>query len=343
MKMRFFIVSGIASVMAVAPFASGAQAKTTLLFNQYLPPSHFVQADILEPWASDVEKATQGRVQVKFTASSLGPPQRQYDLVKGGVAQIAWGTQSYTPGRFLTSECVELPFLSRSAEALSVAYWRAYEAYLKQSREYDGVKLLALHVQTPGQLFSTKGPLKTLGDIEGLKIRQVNPATARLTEALGGVAVSASIAKVYELLSRGVVDGTFLTADSVPKFNLTPYIRHEMTVSGGFYNTSFFVVMNQKVWDDLSPQDKAAIDSVSGEALARRAGRVWDHETEAAQQLLDKEGIQRTQLEGEQLEKLKSMLSGAERDWVGAMQKAGLDGTSVLQMIRQEVEDYDTN
>ena len=34
--------------------------------------------------------------------------------------------------------------------------------------------------------------------------------------------------------------------------------------------------MNENTWNELSDEDKAAIDSVSGEALARMAGQAWD-------------------------------------------------------------------
>ena len=39
---------------------------------------------------------------------------------------------------------------------------------------------------------------------------------------------------------------------------------------------SFFVVMNEAKWGALSAEDQAAILSVSGEKLAKAAGKIWD-------------------------------------------------------------------
>ena len=45
---------------------------------------------------------------------------------------------------------------------------------------------------------------------------------------------------------------------------------------GGLYNVSMFLVINKKKWNKLSDEDKEAIKSVSGEALAKMAGKAWD-------------------------------------------------------------------
>ena len=37
-----------------------------------------------------------------------------------------------------------------------------------------------------------------------------------------------------------------------------------------------FLVMNKKKWNKLSQDDQKAINSVSGEALAKMAGKAWD-------------------------------------------------------------------
>ena len=339
-KFRRLCLLALAAGMA---FASGAQAQTTLQFNRWLPPGHFLQTGVLEEWAKDVEKATEGRVKIQVTASSLGPPPRQYDLVRQGVAGIAWGVPGYTPGRFLTTEGVELPFLGNSAEAMSVAFWRTYKKHFEQAGEFKDVKLLTLHTHTPGELFSNTKPLKTLDNIKGMKIRIINPATAEMTEALGGVAVSAPSSKAYELLSKGVVDATFLTADAVPQFKLMDYVNHQMEVEGGFFNAAFFLVMNKKVWDGLSKADQAAIEKLSGETLAARAGRAWDNQRAIGQKELEAKGVTTVEVTGAELEALKKKVAEVEQNWIEAVSKKGVDGKAALEMIRTEAAHYRAN
>src|SRR5678815_4999968 len=45
---------------------------------------------------------------------------------------------------------------------------------------------------------------------------------------------------------------------------------------GGFYSSSFGFFMNEDKWNKLSKQDQDAILSVSGEHIARLAGKSWD-------------------------------------------------------------------
>lgn len=334
----------LAGLMLAAPmFVAGApvaQAQTVLQMNNWLPPSHFVVTEVLQPWADDVAKATEGRVTVQITKSSLGPPARSFDLAKQGVADIAWGTQSYTPGRFASSEGVELPFLSNSAEALSVAYWRTQKAMFDKLNEYAGVKLLSLHVQPPGEMFTKDREIRSLDDLKGLKMRVVGPVSAELMKQGGGVAVAAPVSQIFELVSSGVVDGTFLTTDSIPNMKMTDYLHHRTTVDGGFYNTSFFLAMNQKAWDKLSPKDQQAIDALSGEAFAKRIGKIWDDKQALGVKWFADHGGKHVRIEGAAREKLATEMEGIKKKWLATMAERGVDGDAALKMVHDEVAGY---
>ena len=80
----------------------------------------------------------------------------------------------------------------------------------------------------------------------------------------------------YELLSQGVADGLFFPKESPFSFKLIPLLKHVTYVPGGLYNVTFALVMNEAKWKQISDADKAEINKLSGEALARRAGKAWD-------------------------------------------------------------------
>ncbi|MCI2808314.1 TRAP transporter substrate-binding protein [Eoetvoesiella caeni] len=332
----------VAGLILAAP-VFGVQAQTVLQLNNWLPPSHFVITDVIKPWADDIAAATEGRVRIQVTTSSLGPPARQFDLARQGVADITWSTQGYTPGRFPSSESVELPFLSNTAEALSVAYWRTHNAFFGKLNEYAGVKLLSLHVQPPGELFTKDKVINSLDDLKNLKIRVVGPITSDLMKQGGGVAVAAPVSQIFELVSSGVVDGSFLTTDSIPQMKMTDYLHHRTTVDGGFYNASFFLVMNQKSWDRLSSQDQQAITALSGEAFAKRMGKVWDEKRAYGIKQFEEHGGQHIQIQGAALEKLKAKMEGARTKWIATMAERGVDGEAALKMVREEVGRYKAN
>ena len=81
-------------------------------------PSHaFAAGKVLKSWAEKVNKDSGGRLKVKvFAGGVLGKPPQQYDIVKGGVADIAWTVLGYIGGQFPLSAVVELPFMTTNAK-----------------------------------------------------------------------------------------------------------------------------------------------------------------------------------------------------------------------------------
>ncbi|MEM8689185.1 MAG: hypothetical protein AAGF81_17790 [Pseudomonadota bacterium] len=59
-------------------------------------------------------------------------------------------------------------------------------------------------------------------------------------------------------------------------FKLTEVAQHTYQMPGGFYRGSFALIMNQEKFDSLSDQDKAALETVFGEAMSKMSGGVWD-------------------------------------------------------------------
>ncbi|HJN21893.1 MAG TPA: ABC transporter substrate-binding protein, partial [Alphaproteobacteria bacterium] len=114
-------------LVALTVLADPAAAETVLRLSNWVPQSHVITRNILAPWAKDVVRVTDGRVRVEMLKTPLGKPPAHYDIARDGLADITIGVHGYTPGRFILTQIAELPFLSDSAEALSVAYWRVHE------------------------------------------------------------------------------------------------------------------------------------------------------------------------------------------------------------------------
>jgi TRAP-type C4-dicarboxylate transport system substrate-binding protein len=326
-----------ACALALGAMAGAAQAETVLRFSNWLPPAHPLIKDVVKPWSEQVAEATDGRVRLQILNAPLGPPQAHYDLVATGGADVALSVHTYTPGRFTLTRLPELPFLTPSAEAASVAYWRLHRRMLAAHGEHAGVKLLALFVHGPGHLFTVDQPVTPVEALEGAKIRVAGQMTDRLAGQLGMVPLQASSTKAYELLSNGIADGIFFPSESIPFFNLDDVVTDALRVPGGLYNVSFFVVMNQARWDALPERDKAAIDSVSGEALARLAGRAWDAADAAGNETL--QGVvdfhDATKAEMETIEAAADALYQQVRDEVEA---EGVDFDAAIALLREEAE-----
>jgi len=336
---RKSIVVRLAVAGALLATSAVAAAQTVLRYNWWIPPNHLTRTKIMNPWAAEVEKATAGRVKIDFTTTSLGAPPRQFDLVRDGVADMAMGVHGYTPDRFILPQLAELPFLSDSGEALSVALWRVHAATFAAKDEYKGTKLIGLMTHGPGSIWSPKAPIRSLADLKGLKVRSGGGMQNDIVAKLGAAVVAAPAPQTYEILSRGVADATLFTNDAVGSFGLGKLLRYNTRVPGGLFNTSFFVVANEAKWNAISAADRAAIEKLSGEAFARLGGSGWDAtDREVAATLKESQVVN---ADGAFMKELREALKDVEAKWVAdASAKRGVDGKAALDALRKQVAEY---
>jgi len=340
--MKNVIIGAAAIVAAMTGLTGQSVAQTTeLRFNWWVPGMHLQRTKIAEPWIKAVEEATQGRVKISLTATSLGPPPRQFDLVRDGIADIAFASHGYNPDRFVLPAGVELPFISDSAEATSVALWRAHEKFFAAKNEFAGVKLLGVYAHGPGGLWSREQPIQNMESFKGLKIRSGGGAQDDIIKALGGVAITSPAPTTYEVLSRGVVDATLFDQNSIVAFKLDKLVKSYLEVPGGLYTASFYYIMNEDKFAKLSKADQDAIMKVSGEHLAKLAGKAWDEDDRAVAKQFGTIGVNHLKASGAFLASMKAALKPIEDKYIADVkEKRGLDGQEILNFIRQTTASY---
>ena len=320
-----------------------AEQTVVLRFNQFTSRTHWYHYKILEPWVADIENVTEGRVQVKFTTAPLGPFHRNFDIANVGIADMAAGNHSASPGRFPLTQIQQTPFLaSERAEAASVALWRVYRKYLKTADEHGDTHVLALHVGGAGHMFSLSKPLDRVDDLKGMKMFAGGLKNARVLEKLGVVPVHRSMAEAYDLLSRGVVDGGLLPYAGLTSWHLLEFVAHQVIFPGGILPGSFFIVVNKKSWSAISAEDQAAIMKVSGERYAERAGSVFDKEAEKALDMICESTVRLSVASPGLIDRFAAAASFIDEEWIRKADRAGIDGRAALRYFRAQVEAYMT-
>lgn len=339
MKNYWYHFSLTAGLLFGAGQATAAETQQ-LTMSSWLPPTHPVVTEMMTPWAESVEKATEGRVKIKILAKPLGHPKVHFDIARDGLADITYGVHGYTPGRFKLTKLPELPFTGDSAEAISAAYWQINKKYLAKANEYKGTQLLSLFTHGPGHINNSKRDVHSLKDLKGLKIRVGGGIANDVAKATGAVPLLKPASASYELLSRGVADGIFFPLESVVAFKIDKIVTHTTEIPGGLYNTSFFLVMNQERFKQLSEADQQAILSVSGETFAKLSGRVWDKYDAAAAKTLVENGNTVIKADDALMAEIKEKTTDLENRWKKSANKAGLEADKVLSEFRQLVKNY---
>jgi len=331
---KFALTATVLGLLSVG----GVSAQTTLTMSSWVGPSHPLTRDVLGGWAAAVEKATNGRVKLQMLPKAPMAAAGTFDGVRDGLVDVSYVTASYTPARHPLPLLAELPGSGGSAEVNSVAYSRIHWKYLQQANEYKGVKLLGVFTHGPGQMFSVKKPVTSVADLAGMKVRSGGGISEASAKALGASPLVKPAPESYELLSSGVADATFFPSESIKSFNLDKVVKHATYFPGGFYSSSFGFFMNEDKWNKLSKQDQDAINSVSGEALARLAGKAWDAADKVGIDALKAAGVAMVDANPAFVADVRKRTEPLISDWVKAANAKGIDGAKVYAEFHEELK-----
>ena len=277
-----------AAAIAATASLSGTAVAQELKAAHFMPPMHPMDRGVMTPLADELNTATDGALTIRiYPAGELGKgPVQQYKRVVTGVADIAFGIPAYTPTQFKKTVMVHMPGLFSSGEEATNALWDNIDAI---SDEYGETKLLGLWANNPSVLLTNK-PVRTLADVEGLKVRTPNPVMAEIVKAWGGIPVSMPTTDVYNAMNTGVVDAVMIGPSGIRSYKLNEIAQHA-TVNIPSAVDSFYLLMNRSSWDGLSDEHKAKLDGLTGRELSLRGARAFYDAGQAGLQLARDSGV----------------------------------------------------
>jgi TRAP-type C4-dicarboxylate transport system substrate-binding protein len=334
-----WIVAATLLLLLGAAGAGAAQDKPIeLKFSSWVGPAHGHHTGVMVPWAKMLEDKSGGRLKVTiYPGSTLGKPADHYDLVVNGIADLAFTTPGYTPGRFPLISATELPLLFKSAKGGSLATWSLFDKYFK--KEFKDVKMLWIWVHPPGHFHLARKPVQKLEDLAGLKIRAATPMLTGMVKALGAIPVSIPAPDTYTALERGTVDGTIFPWEAISSFKIAEVLKHHAAV--GLYVAPLFTFMNQKKYDSLPADLRKIIDDHSGAWGAELTGTVWDKNELVGIEAVKKAGGTIYTVPQEERQRWAARLTSLEEDWIKTTEAKGLPGRQLLQDLREAIKRYD--
>ena len=325
------------TALAALGLSTAASAQVVLATSTWVPPTHLLSR-AQASWCDDVAKATQDRVKCNILPKPVSPPPATFDAIRDGQADLSFSVHGYTPGRYTMTGLAEFPFLGDDAVATSVAYQRIYERHLARFNEHKGLKVITVFTHGPGVIFNNKKPVRSIADFEGLKFRVGGGFVNDIGKALGVNMTLRPASQAYEMLSSGVMDGNWFPDESVTSFKLEKLTKFRTALPGGAYNTSFAFVMNEAAWNKISKADQAAIEKLSGEAAARRFGRVWDEEDDKSLQVQRQIGVEMTNADARFVADYKARTAPLEAEWAKKAEEKGLrNAAAVINEFRAEI------
>ena len=318
--------------------------EVTLKVHHFWPPGAMPPSTLLGPWCEKIAKDSNNKMKCQiYPAMQLGgtPPQL-IDQARDGIADIVWTLPGYTAGRFPLMEVFELPFMNNSAESASRAAWDYYTAV--GSKEFPGIKALAINVHDEGYVHTREKQIRTMADFKGLKMRAPTRQTNKLLGLLGASPVAMPLPALPDALSKGVIDGFLLPWEVIPSVKAHEMVKfHSETdpASRALYTAVFILAMNQKRYDSLPADLKKVIDDNSGAALSRHFGKTWDASKPKGRQPAVDRGNTFYTIPSSELVNWEKATAGIYDEWVKDVTAKGSDGKALLQNARDLIKKYE--
>jgi len=320
------VAIGLASIRPAA--AQEIQLKASL----FVPPGNpLVRA--MEKWAEEMKEKSNGRLIIKiFPAGQMGPPPRQFDLARTGVADIAVILHGSTPGRFPLTELTHVPGFVKGPYGSSLGVSEIAQEVL--APEYPGVKIL--NVIFLDTVIISRSEIANANSLKGKRVRAAGSVQSDVLEALGAVPTVVQPGDLNDALNKGMIEGVSTAYSAIESYKLDDVAK--FVSEGDMGSVTFATVMNQAAYDALPPDLRRLIDESSGLASAKLFARiVTDDEIRLRENLL-KRGVKISRLADD-----GALTQASQKILDLAIKKAeakGLDARNVLKRMKAAVAKY---
>ncbi|MBX9701945.1 MAG: TRAP transporter substrate-binding protein [Acetobacteraceae bacterium] len=331
-----------AALPALPALAAPALAQTagapqfTFRLHSFSSPTALDHTMHLDRWAERIAAASGGRIKVEvYPAMQLGgQPRDLVQQLEDGVVDLIWTVPGFTPGRFMGTEGLELPFMNTGRSVTqSPAAMEFIQKHLADT-EYRGIKVIAVNATDRALVHTTRKPIRVMEDFRGLRLRVAGRWIGETVTALGATPVGIPLPGVYEALARGQVDGMLINWAITQPYRFYEVAKFHTQPPGGLFQGAILTLMNGRSYARLPPDLRAVIDADSGIALSRRLGEIWDSQTAGAIEATRAAGNEIIDVPEAEKERWRTAVQPVYAAWIAEMNRRGRNGQAMFDDIR---------
>lgn len=314
--------------------SQAADSTMNIKFSTWHPPASREVKTVWMPMLEELKKRSNGRITYTlFAGGALGSGPEHFDIVKNGLSDMGYFTATWTPGRFPLSDVLSLATWTEGKDVSTTIGNKMAEEILH--KEFEGVKVLELNGCIQAFLW-TKKPVKSLEDVQGLKIRSPGGHQTNYIKSLGAEPVFMPLGDVYLALETGTIDGLVTCSPLVLAFKLHEVVKHGVVATFGCVTEG--VVMNQKSWDNTPDDLKPIIQEVVGNPFATTHGLDRDAYGKMIQDIKDK-GVTLYELPAAEQARWSEKFQEETKKWVADLEAKGLAAKDAVVMYNKIAEE----
>ena len=231
-----------------------------------------------------VEAQTGKSIEVQlFPSSQLGTIVEQIANVKQGSQEMMASTPGMFSRFYPRTDVLEMPFLLTDWDKTERLFSsEVFKRLVADADRQTNIRILGALPAGFRNIMNRRGPIHSLADLKGLKIRlQDSPVHLTTFRTIGASPITLPIADVYPAVQSGVVDG-LENSNSIMFASKFYEVAKNLTETRHFFNV-FLCYINPAFYNGLTESQKAAI-----EAAIRAAEKfTWKNAKENEQKALD--------------------------------------------------------
>ncbi|MEY4978929.1 MAG: hypothetical protein RLZZ352_1199 [Pseudomonadota bacterium] len=302
---RLMMKTLLAAVAATAFTTAFAQERVIKFANQNNKGHPIVMG--MEKFAEIVTAKSGGKIKVNlFPGGTLGSDQANVSALQGGTLEMASMNSGIFASQVKEFAIFDFPFMFGNTKEADAVMDSAFGKSLHKKLEDKGLVGLAYYELGFRNITNSKRPIKSVSDLEGLKLRVIpNPINVDWVKALGANPTPLPWPEVYAALEQNAVDGQENPVATINSAKLYEVQKH-MVLSNHQYNPQS-VVISKKFWEKLTPAEQKIIQDAATESAK------YQREQSRAQATgildnLKKNGMQVTELSAADMDKLRDKM-----------------------------------
>ena len=325
MKRKFLSLAALGLIACMGAGAVQAQTKWDLA--SAYPANNFHSENLVQ-FASDVEKATAGKLKITVHSNaSLFKATEIKRAVQGGQTQAGEVIQASMQNEWQIYGADGLPFLADSYEE-SLKLQASQRPMIEKKLADQGLVYLYAVAWPPQGLF-TKKPIASAADLKGIKWRAYSPATARIADLVKAQPVTVQAAELSQALATGVVEATMTSGATGVDSKLYEQLKYYYDVQAWLPKN--MVIVNRKAFDALDKETQEAVFKAAAAAEIRglAASKRVDTDSKAK---LKANGMQVVEASSQLKADLKKVGETMLTEW---LEKAGAEGQALLSAYKR--------
>ncbi|WP_029527971.1 TRAP transporter substrate-binding protein [Polaromonas glacialis] len=254
---RCFTLTAYAA--AVMAFSTSVFAQQKLQIAGNFAGEHPSSVAVDQVFKKEVARLTNNQLQVDvFPSMQLGGAKENVDAVRSGTLALTWVGGAFLSRIVPELEAVSLPFVFRNRETAFRVIDGPVGAAIDKKLQDKGFIALGWMELGSRNITNSRGPIKNIADLKGLKLR-LQPSETHLASfrALGANPVAMDVKELYSALEQRVVDAQEnpYTVISASRYS---EVQKHLSNSGHFFDF-IAVVASKKAFEKLTPEHQKAV------------------------------------------------------------------------------------